>query len=113
LKEKNKIDQIYIKHKKLIFRSILPHLKENLQCYLLKNSPSKNAKVSTKDKRKSENEFDKLFYTNYNESETNNFNEKQMKEVIDSQLGDKLNFYDPDLINYLELYYTTPYKVTR
>ncbi len=113
LKEKKKIDQIYIKHKKLIFRTILPHLKEKLQCYLLKNSPLKNAKVSIKDKRKSENEFDKLFYSNYNESETNNLNERKMKEVLDSQISDKLFFFDPDLINYLDLYYTTPYKVNR
>ena len=77
------------------------------------NKPVCNLKITSKElikKKQSEELFDILFYKN-SEKETGFLGEKTNMESLNSDKSDKLNSNNPELVNYLDLYNITPYKV--
>jgi hypothetical protein len=109
--EKGIIDKIYVKHQKMIFRCLDPKLKEQLDIFLQTNKPTPNIFFSPKGKKQAEKQFDLLFYkeSEGKEKEITYLAEKRKKEAIEN--SDKLSFHDSKLLDSIDLYNNSPYKV--
>ena len=112
--EKQKIDEVYKKHHKLVYKYLSSELRVKLLKYLFKSKPNDKVKITKKvliQKKKSEEIFNNIFYEN-SKNAIKFLGEKRIREESkNSDLSDKLKSSDPELINYLDLYNITPYKV--
>ena len=108
--EKQKIDEVYKKHHKLVYKYLSSELRVKLLKYLFKSKPNDKVKITKKvlnQKKISEEIFNNIFYEN-SKNAIKFLGEKRIREESkNSDLSDNLKSSDPELINYLDLYNTT------
>lgn len=95
----------------MLYRSLDPELKKQLETFLFDNKPVPNLKLSSKEKKVAEQEFDKQYYkeSDGKEKEIEILNALKTKENIEK--SDNLKFFDKKLIDSIDLYNLSPYKV--